>query len=136
MSAKERKIILMTHGRVGEQMIEGLKMIVGITDEVYAVPLLPGMTVEEFMGQVSSLLEGQEEPSLLLVDMFGGTPSNCAGALSSKYSVEVISGVNIPMLIEAVQIRGMYSGEELRQHLVEAGVTGINDLSKIMSERQ
>ena len=136
MSAKERKIILMTHGRVGEQMIEGLKMIVGITDEVYAVPLLPGMTVEEFMGQVSSLLEGQEEPSLLLVDMFGGTPSNCAGALSSKYSVEVISGVNIPMLIEAVQIRGMYSGEELRQHLVEAGVTGINDLSKIMPERQ
>lgn len=136
MSAKERKIILMTHGRVGEQMIEGLKMIVGITDEVYAVPLLAGMTAEEFMGQVSSLLEGQEEPSLLLVDMFGGTPSNCAGALSSKYSVEVISGVNIPMLIEAVQIRGMYSGEELRQHLVEAGVTGINDLSKIMSERQ
>ena len=117
-------------------MIEGLKMIVGITDEVYAVPLLPGMTVEEFMDQVSSLLEGQEDPSLLLVDMFGGTPSNCAGALSSKYPVEVISGVNIPMLIEAVQIRGMYSGEELRQHLVEAGVTGINDLSKIMSERQ
>ncbi|MGO5023063.1 PTS sugar transporter subunit IIA [Lawsonibacter sp. LCP25S3_G6] len=136
MSAKERKIILMTHGRVGEHMIEGLKMIVGITDEVYAVPLLPGMTVEEFMDQVSSLLEGQEDPSLLLVDMFGGTPSNCAGALSSKYPVEVISGVNIPMLIEAVQIRGMYSGEELRQHLVEAGVTGINDLSKIMSERQ
>lgn len=136
MSAKERKIILMTHGRVGEQMIEGLKMIVGITDEVYAVPLLPGMTVEEFMDQVSSLLEEQEDPSLLLVDMFGGTPSNCAGALSSKYSVEVISGVNIPMLIEAVQIRGMYSGEELRQHLAKAGVTGINDLSKIMMGRQ
>lgn len=136
MSAKERKIILMTHGRVGEQMIEGLKMIVGITEEVYAVPLLPGMTVEEYMGQVSSLLDEQEEPSLLLVDMFGGTPSNCAGGLSSKYPVEVISGVNIPMLIEAVQLRGLYSGEELRQHLVEAGVIGVNDLSKIMAGHQ
>ena len=135
MSEKERKISLMTHGRVGEQMIEGLRMIVGITDEVYAVPLLPGMTVEEYMGQVSSLLEVQEKPSLLLVDMFGGTPSNCAGGLSSKYPVEVISGVNIPMLIEAVQLRNLYSGEELRQHLVEAGVTGVNDLSKIMVGR-
>ena len=135
MSEKERKIILMTHGRVGEQMIEGLRMIVGITDEVYAVPLLPGMTVEEYMGQVSSLLEVQEKPSLLMVDMFGGTPSNCAGGLSSKYPVEVISGVNIPMLIEAVQMRDLYSGEELRQHLVEAGVTGVNDLSKIMAGR-
>lgn len=135
MSEKERKIILMTHGRVGEQMIEGLRMIVGITDEVYAVPLLPGMTVEEYMGQVSSLLEVQEKPSLLMVDMFGGTPSNCAGGLSSKYPVEVISGVNIPMLIEAVQLRDLYSGEELRQHLVEAGVTGVNDLSKIMAGR-
>lgn len=135
MSEKERKIILMTHGRVGEQMIEGLRMIVGITDEVYAVPLLPGMTVEEYMGQVSSLLEVQEKPSLLMVDMFGGTPSNCAGGLSSKYPVEVISGVNIPMLIEAVQLRDLYSGKELRQHLVEAGVTGVNDLSKIMAGR-
>ena len=135
MSEKERKIILMTHGRVGEQMIEGLRMIVGITDEVYAVPLLPGMTVEEYMGQVSSLLEVQEKPSLLMVDMFGGTPSNCAGGLSSKYPVEVISGVNSPMLIEAVQLRDLYSGEELRQHLVEAGVTGVNDLSKIMAGR-
>ena len=135
MSEKERKIILMTHGRVGEQMIEGLRMIVGITDEVYAVPLLPCMTVEEYMGQVSSLLEVQEKPSLLMVDMFGGTPSNCAGGLSSKYPVEVISGVNIPMLIEAVQLRDLYSGEELRQHLVEAGVTGVNDLSKIMAGR-
>ena len=135
MSEKERKIILMTHGRVGEQMIEGLRMIVGITDEVYAVPLLPGMTVEEYMGQVSSLLEVQEKPSLLMVDMFGGTPSNCAGGLSSKYPVDVISGVNIPMLIEAVQLRDLYSGEELRQHLVEAGVTGVNDLSKIMAGR-
>ena len=135
MSEKERKIILMTHGRVGEQMIEGLRMIVGITDEVYAVPLLPGMTVEEYMGQVSSLLEVQEKPSLLMVDMFGGTPSNCAGGLSSMYPVEVISGVNIPMLIEAVQLRDLYSGEELRQHLVEAGVTGVNDLSKIMAGR-
>ena len=135
MSEKERKIILMTHGRVGEQMIEGLRKIVGITDEVYAVPLLPGMTVEEYMGQVSSLLEVQEKPSLLMVDMFGGTPSNCAGGLSSKYPVEVISGVNIPMLIEAVQLRDLYSGEELRQHLVEAGVTGVNDLSKIMAGR-
>ncbi|MFB2022227.1 PTS sugar transporter subunit IIA [Pseudoflavonifractor sp. P01025] len=133
MPEKERKIILMTHGKVGEQMIEGLGMIVGITDEVYAVPLLPGMSVEEYMAQVSSLLEDQEKPSILLVDMFGGTPSNCAGGLSCKYPVEVISGVNIPMLIEAVQIRGLYSGEELRQHLVKAGVTGVNDLSKIVA---
>ena len=81
------------------------------------------------------MLGVQEKLSLLTVDMFGGTPSNCAGGLSSKYPVEVISGVNIPMLIEAVQLRDLYSGEELRQHLVEAGVTGVNDLSKIMAGR-
>lgn len=132
MEENTRKIILMTHGKVGQEMIQGLGMIVGITDEVYAFSLEPGQTVEGYLKEVSSLLADTSPAPLLLVDLFGGTPSNCAGALSARYNVEIVSGVNMPMLIEAVQIRDTYSGEELRQQLIEAGRSGVLDISELI----
>lgn len=136
MSEKTPKIVLMTHGRVGAELIQSLDMIVGITDEVYAVPLVPGQTLESYVAQVSEILEEQDVPSILLVDLFGGTPSNCAGSLSAKYDVEVVSGVNVPMLVEAVQIRGLYTGEKLRQQLIAGGCGGIHDLTKIVTAQE
>lgn len=136
MSEKIPKIVLMTHGMVGVELIQTLDMIVGITDEVYAVPLVPGQTLESYVAQVSEILEKQDVPSILLVDLFGGTPSNCAGSLSAKYDVEIISGVNVPMLVEAVQIRGLYTGEELREQLIVGGCSGIHDLTKIMTAQK
>jgi len=136
MPEKKPKIVLMTHGRVGEEMIQSLDMIVGITEEVYAVPLFPGQTLERYVAQVSEILENQDVPSILLVDLFGGTPSNCASSLSAKYDVEIVSGVNVPMLVEAVQVRGLFNGEELRQQLISGGCNGINDLTKIIADQE
>lgn len=136
MEEKKTRIVLMTHGKVGQELIQGLNMIVGVTDEVYAAPLTSGQTLESYLEDVSKMLEGQDTRSILLVDLFGGTPSNCAGSLSAQYDVEIVSGVNIPMLIEAVQIRDLYTGKELRQRLVEAGCSGIIDLNRILETQE
>lgn len=132
MMTKVPGIVVMTHGKTGKELIASLEMIVGSTENITAVSLLPGQTPEAYLAEVRGILDEQDSNTILLVDLFGGTPSNCAASLSSKYNVEIISGVNLPMLIEAVQLRGIVNGEELRQQLVDAGCNGIKDLIKEM----
>ena len=128
MSTKVPSIVVMTHGTVARELIASLEMIVGATDNIFAVTLLPGQTPEAYLAEAKSILVKQDSKAILFVDLFGGTPSNCAARLSTQYDVEIISGVNLPMLIEAVQLRGIVEGEELRRQIVYAGRNSIKDL--------
>lgn len=93
-------IVVGTHGRFGEELIKSAEMIVGNMGNVKSVSLLPGMSFEEFMYQADSVLSKLEGPILALVDLYGGTPCNVLTALTRKYHHNVITGLNLPMLIE------------------------------------
>jgi mannose PTS system EIIA component len=93
-------IIIGTHGRFGEEIINSAEMIVGKMENVKAVSLLPSMSFEDFMHQVESALSDLEGPVLALVDLYGGTPCNVLTALTKKYHHNVITGLNLPMLID------------------------------------
>lgn len=125
------KIFIMTHGNFGCELIKSLEMITGTTEGVYAVPLMPGDTPERYIASVEGIMR-EEKKGIMLVDLLGGTPSNCAGKIASYCNVEVVTGVNLAMLIEAIQIREACSGEMLRNNLVEAGRNGIEDLSQLL----
>lgn len=127
-------ILIMTHGETGKELINSLEMIVGEIENVYALPLLLGEDVNSYIAKVRELLD-KHSNAIALVDIFGGTPSNCAASLTSCYNLEVISGVNLPMVIEAVQLRTTDKGEALRQKLVRAGQSGIRDIKKELSQR-
>lgn len=92
-------IVIGTHGRFGEELINSAEMIAGKMENVKAVSLLPTMSFEEFMQEANSVLGELDGPVLALVDLYGGTPCNVLTALTKKYHHNVITGLNLPMLI-------------------------------------
>ncbi|AEB07646.1 PTS system fructose subfamily IIA component [Coriobacterium glomerans PW2] len=95
------KIIIGAHGRLGRELINSAKMIFGTLEDVSNVSLLPGMSFEDFKRDAESILKSVEDDQILvLTDLFGGTPCNVFSALSRQYGCSVVSGVNLPMLIE------------------------------------
>lgn len=93
-------IVLGTHGNFGEELIKSAEMIVGPIKNAESVSLLADMSIEDYMGQVEKTLNQKEGPIIVLVDLFGGTPSNAFSAFIPKYNLKVITGVNFPMLID------------------------------------
>ena len=72
--------------------------------------------------------------TVLLTDMFGGTPSNLAISIMDQAKVEVIAGINLPMLIKLVQVRGAESMAKAVSHAREAGQKYINVASSMLAE--
>ena len=86
-------IIVGTHGHFGEELVKSAELITGKMEGVRTLSLLPEMSFEDFM-------KNAEKPYVVLVDLFGGTPCNVLTVLSKKYNYDIVSGVNLPMLID------------------------------------
>lgn len=93
-------IVIATHGRFGEELVKSAEMLVGKTENVYSLSLLPQKSFEDFMKETDELLDGLEGPIIGLVDLFGGTPSNVLTVLTQKYNFSVITGLSLPMFID------------------------------------
>lgn len=94
-------VYILNHGKFGEELIKSAELIAGKIDRIKAFSLLPGMSIEEFYDNVQSTIE-EDSPSIVLCDIYGGTPNNVAMMLSAKYDFSIICGVNLAMLIELV----------------------------------
>ena len=93
-------IIVGTHGHFGEELVKSAELITGKMEGVRTLSLLPEMSFEDFMKNAEEVLSNTEKPSVVLVDLFGGTPCNVLTVLSKKYNYDIVSGVNLPMLID------------------------------------
>ncbi|MEI7609176.1 MAG: PTS sugar transporter subunit IIA [Rhodospirillaceae bacterium] len=100
-------MVLVTHGRLAEEFIAALEHVVGHQEQVRAVCIGPEDDMEQrrrdILARVSEVDDG--EGVVVLTDMFGGTPSNLAISIMDKAKVEVIAGVNLPMLIKLSSVR-------------------------------
>lgn len=102
-----RKAIVATHGRIAEEFIETLKMFVSEMDFT-SICFLSGMSIDLFGEEVEKiLLDGDPEEIIIFVDIFGGSPCNKVletikknQAYFSEREYSIISGVNLPMLLE------------------------------------
>lgn len=94
--------VILNHGKFGEELIKSAEMIVGKTKHIYAVSLLSGMSIEEYYEKVREQLKNVKGDILILTDLYGGTPSNVSMMLQREFSLHVICGVNLPMLIELI----------------------------------
>lgn len=106
-------IVIGTHGRFGEELIKSVEMIIGPLEQVYCVSLLPSESFEEFMNKADRVLAEFKEPSIVLVDLFGGTPCNVFTILTNKYNHQVITGLNLPVLIDLYLKNDMESSEKI-----------------------
>ncbi|MGG7141888.1 PTS sugar transporter subunit IIA [Clostridium nigeriense] len=93
-------IVIATHGKFGEEIIKSAEMIVGKMNNLKSVSLMPSMSFEDFTKEADAVLSNLSGDTLVLVDLYGGTPCNVFTALTKKYNHNVITGLNLPMLID------------------------------------
>lgn len=103
-------IVLVSHGSLAAGMLDAARMIVGEMEGVAAVGLFESEAVEDLIGKIEAALTevDQGEGALILVDAFGASPFNASARLAmTRKKIEVITGMNLPMLLElAVQREG------------------------------
>lgn len=100
----EPYVYILNHGKFGEELIKSAELITGKIEKIKAFSLLPGMSIEEFYDNVQTTIE-EDCPSIVLCDIYGGTPCNVAMMLSVKYGFRIMCGINLAMLIELVILR-------------------------------
>ena len=100
-------ILVVTHGRLASELVTAAEMIVGEIPNVTAVSIGWHDDPDEAQEEIRTAIErvGGSQGTVVLTDMFGGTPSNLSLAFLEKDRVEVITGVNLPMLIKLVSLR-------------------------------
>ena len=102
-------ILIVTHCQLGEALIDASEFIIGSRPEkTESVTIDLNVSAEKLRKAISNGIKkvGQEDGVLILTDMFGGTPSNLSYTFLEEGRIEVVSGVNLPMLIKAVNTRG------------------------------
>jgi mannose PTS system EIIA component len=101
-------LILVTHGRLAEEFVAAMQHVVGRQDAVRTVCIGPNDDMEARRSEISAAVAEVDSGSgvIILTDLFGGTPSNLAISLMAKGKVEVIAGINLPMLIRLAKARG------------------------------
>ncbi len=131
-------MVLVTHGRLAEELIAALEHVVGAQPNVCAVCIGADDDMEQRRVHILDCVANADEGDgvVLLTDMFGGTPSNLAISTMDKANVEVIAGVNLPMLIKLASVRNSESLAETAASAQEAGRKYINIASQLLSQDQ
>jgi PTS system mannose-specific IIA component len=116
-------VLVVTHGEFGVSLLKTVEGILGPQDKAMALALVPGMGLEDLgerLRQSIHELDGGDGV-LILVDLFGGTPCNAGLALCGQPGIEVVTGVSLPVVIEALLQRAALALPELAKAVVERG---------------
>ena len=128
-------LVLVTHGRLAAEFVAALEHVVGPQRNCAAVCIGPDDDMEkrrqDILDSVSQVDEGAGV--VVLTDMFGGTPSNLAISIIDKAKIEVIAGVNLPMLIKLASIRSTQKLPAAVAAAQEAGRKYINVASQLLA---
>ena len=129
-------LVLVTHGRLAAEFVTAMEHVVGPQEAIEAICIGPDDDMEqrrqEILQRVGEVDSG--DGTVLLTDMFGGTPSNLAISVMDRGKVEVIAGVNLPMLIKLASLR---QNEKLDRAVLgaqEAGRKYINVASQLLAD--
>lgn len=127
-------IVLVTHGRLAEEFIAATEHVVGPQEAIVAVCIGADDDMEQRREDIFRAVQSVDTGTgvILLTDMFGGTPSNLAISLLKRGKVEVIAGMNLPMLIKLARIRGSESLETAVEMAQESGRKYINVASLLL----
>jgi PTS system mannose-specific IIA component len=129
-------LVLVTHGRLADELVAAMEHVVGPQPNVEAVCIGPDDDMEQrrndILEQVAKCDDGAGV--VVLTDMFGGTPSNLAISIMDKAKVEVIAGVNLPMLIKLASVRHSEILPNAVASAQEAGRKYINVASKLLTQ--
>lgn len=126
-------LVLVTHSGLANALIKAATMISGELEATRAVELHPDDPPEELLARITTALEQVGgENTIIMTDMFGGTPSNAAMSFLKEGQVEVLTGVNLPMMIEFFLRRERMEIQELCASLVKNGRESIVNANEFL----
>ncbi len=130
-------IVLVTHGRLADELVSALEHVVGAQTGIATVCIGPEDDMEsrrkEILDDIARVNEGQG--AVVLTDMFGGTPSNLAISVMEQAKVEVIAGVNLPMLVKLASVRATHALADAVAEAQDAGRKYINVASRLLADQ-
>jgi PTS system mannose-specific IIA component len=129
-------LVLVTHGRLAVELVAAMEHVVGPQSQVATVCIGPEDDMERRRQDIMKAVEGVNAGSgvVVLTDMFGGTPSNLAISIMENAPVEVIAGVNLPMLIKLASVRGAEDLPNAVAQAQDAGRKYINVASALLGQ--
>ncbi len=129
-------MVLVTHGRLAAEFIAALEHVVGPQSNIAAICIGPEDDMEQRRQDIIEAIRKVDagQGVVILTDMFGGTPSNLAISVMERSKVEVIAGINLPMLIKLASLRQTGPLNAAVMGAQEAGRKYINVASQLLAE--
>jgi len=129
-------VVIVTHYRLGEEMVQALRLIVPDAPHYETVSIDPKQSVDEMRRAIAEALARADRGDgvLVLTDMFGGTPSNISLSFLGEHRVEVVTGINLPMLIKLATMQEPRPLEELAAFIKDYGQRNIRVASEILPD--
>ncbi len=129
-------LVLVTHGRLAEEFLHALEHIVGRQTGVETIAIGPDDKMDARRADIAAAIARADcgDGVIILTDMFGGTPSNLAISLMEIGRVEVVAGLNLPMLVKLARVRKDANLEKAASAAQDAGRKYINIASQILGD--
>ncbi len=130
-------LVFVTHGRLADEFRAALEHVVGPQEKLETVSIGPDDDMEQRRKDILDAISrvDSKDGVILLTDMFGGTPSNLAISIMENAKIEVIAGINLPMLIKLATIRSDTPVEEAILEAQKAGQKYISIASHVLGEK-
>jgi len=129
--------VIVSHGKLAEELLNALTIILGEAVNIEAISIGWYDDVEESKKKISKSLNSVEQKNgvVIFTDMFGGTASNLSFSFLKDNQVEIITGVNLPMLIKFVSLQRSNNLKEVAKKVVEQGKKNIHLASILLSSK-
>ncbi len=129
-------LILVTHGNLAEEFVHAMQHVVGRQEAVATVCIGPNDDMERRRREIALAIKSVDrgDGAIILTDLFGGTPSNLAISLMKAGKVEVIAGINLPMLIRLAKARNCMGVGEAASAARDAGRNYITIASEYLGQ--
>lgn len=129
-------LVLVTHGRLADEFIHALQHVVGPQEKIEAICIGPDDRMDVRRADIAAAVERVNDGDgvMVLTDMFGGTPSNLAISLLEDGKVEVVAGLNLPMLVKLARVRKDCNLHKAASAAQDAGRKYINIASQVLGD--
>ena len=127
-------IVLVAHGKLATEFKRALEHVVGVQTNMTAINIDADDDMEIRRKEISEAVQTVETGSgvIILTDLFGGTPSNIAISMMQDDKIEVIAGINLPMLVKLAKLRETATISQAAEQAQEAGRKYIHVASKVL----
>lgn len=130
------KIVIVSHGSFSKGLLDSVQMIIGEQEGVVAYGLFPHETTDDLTARLEAEINSdKEEEYLFLSDLFFGSPFNSVVKLMQKYDVYHVTGVSMPLVLEAVLARNSgATAAEVCDKILDIARDSVKDIKKLLAE--